>query len=229
VKQFGWTDDPIGKELLDGNDRIMRVLGVVNDFHLESLRKEIRPLVILPSKNWSSYISIRVAEQDLAQTIAYAEQQWRAMVPDKPFKYFFLDDFYKELYKGDDTTVRLFVLLSGLAIFIGCLGLFGLSTFTAQQRTKEIGIRKVLGSTALGIMFLLIKDLSKLILIATIIGIPLTWLGSHYWLENFAYRVDVTIVPFLVSATISFMIALVTIAFHAYRASVVNPAVSLRA
>jgi putative ABC transport system permease protein len=229
VKQFGWTDDPIGKELLDGNDRITRVLGVVNDFHLESLRKEIRPLVILPNKNWSSYISIRVAEQDLPQTIAYAEQQWRTMVPEKPFKYFFLEDFYKQLYKSDDTTVKLFILLSGLAIFIGCLGLFGLSTFTAQQRTKEIGIRKVLGSTALGIMFLLIKDLSKLVLIATVIGIPLTWCGSHYWLENFAYRVDVTIIPFLVSATISFMIAIVTIAFHAYRASVVNPTVSLRA
>lgn len=228
VKQFGWPDDPIGKELLDGSGRILHVSGVVKDFHVETLRKEIRPLLMMPSAVWFNKISVRFSG-DPTPVLAAAGELWKDMVPDRPFTYFFMDDYYDSLYHSEQTTGRLFMTLTAMAILIASLGLLGLSAFMTERRTKEIGIRKVVGASTSGIVWLLIGDLSRLVFIAILIGIPLTSLAMTSWLNNFAYRIQISYVPFLASALISFAIAIGTVLYHATRAARVNPVESLRA
>ncbi|HMJ70083.1 MAG TPA: ABC transporter permease [Cyclobacteriaceae bacterium] len=227
VKQFGWPDDPIGKELLNGRGDILRVAGVIKDFHVETLRKEIRPLLMMPTTSWFNKLSVRLSG-DPTPVIATAEKLWKEMMPDRPFIYFFMDDHYNMLYKAEQTTGKLFMILTVMAIMIASLGLLGLSAFMAERRTKEIGIRKVVGASVTGIVWLLIEDLSKLVLIAILIGIPLAALAMTSWLNNFAYRMDISYVPFLVSGLLSLLIAVVTVSYHATRAARVNPVDSLR-
>lgn len=227
VKHFGWPDDPIGKELLDGRGRILHVAGVVKDFHLETLRKEIRPLLLMPSTDWFNKISVRLSGEPTA-VIAKAESLWKEMVPDRPLRYFFLDEHYNALYHSEQTTGRLFMILTAMAIMIAALGLFGLSAFMAERRTKEIGIRKVVGASTSAIVWLLIEDLSKLVLIAVLIGIPLASYAMTSWLSNFAYRMPISYVPYLVSGVISFAIAIGTVLYHAMGAASANPVDSLR-
>lgn len=228
VKQFGWPDDPIGKELLNGQGRVLHVAGVVKDFHLETLRKEIRPLLMMPSAAWLNKFSVRLTPGDPTEVIAAAEKLWREAVPDRPFNYFFMDDHYSSLYKSENTTGSLFLILTILAIIIAALGLLGLSAFMAERRTKEIGIRKVIGATSAGIVWMLVEDLSKLVLIAILIGIPLASLAMTSWLNNFAYRMDISFMPFLLSGLISLLVAAATVSYHAIRASKSNPAQTLR-
>ncbi len=229
VKQFGWPDDPIGKELLDGRNRVLHVAGVVKDFHLETLRKEIRPLLLLPSDRWANKFSIRLAAGDPTPVVAKAEELWRSMAAsDRPFVYFFLDDHYNSLYHTEQTTGKLFVILTVLAIMIASLGLLGLSAFMAERRTKEIGIRKVIGASTPAIIWLLVEDLGKLVLIAILIGIPLTSLAMTSWLSNFAYRVNISYIPYVVGGVLSLLIAVATVAYHATKAANVNPVNSLR-
>jgi putative ABC transport system permease protein len=227
VKQFGWTGDPIGSELIDGRGRTLHVAGVVKDFHLETLRKEIRPLVIMPNRDWFNKISIRLSG-DPTPVIAATEKLWRQMVPDRPFTYFFMDDHYNSLYKAEQTTGKLFMILTVMAIIIASLGLLGLSAFMAERRIKEIGIRKVVGASVTGIVWLLVEDLSKLVLIAILIGIPIASLAMTSWLDNFAYRMPISYVPFLVAGLLSLAIAVLTVSYHATRAARVNPVDSLR-
>ncbi|MEJ0032510.1 MAG: ABC transporter permease [Bacteroidota bacterium] len=228
VKQFGWSDDPIGKEILNGANNIHHVIGVVKDFHLETLHKEIRPLIILPSSNWINKISIRLSHGDPTPVIAATEKLWKEMVPDRPFEYFFLDDHYNSLYRSEQTTSKLFMILTSMAILIASLGLLGLSAFMAERRTKEIGIRKVVGASTAGIVWLLIEDLSKLVMIAILIGIPLTSLAMTSWLDNFAYRMNISFIPYLVAGVLSILIAIGTMLYHATKAASTNPVNSLR-
>jgi putative ABC transport system permease protein len=230
VKQFGWRDDPIGKEILNGRNQVLHVAGVVKDFHLETLRKEIRPLLLLPTRDWANKISIRLSAGDPTPVIEKAEQLWKKTVQgDYPFVYFFLDDHYNSLYRTEQTTGKLFMVLTLMAIVIASLGLLGLSAFMAERRTKEIGIRKVIGASAAGILWLLVEDLSKLVLVAILIGIPLTSWAMTSWLNNFAYRVNISWVPYFAASALSLLIALVTILYHATKAARVNPVNSLRA
>lgn len=228
VKQFGWPGDPVGKELLDGRNRVLHVAGVVKDFHLETLRKEIRPLLLLPTKDWANKISIRLEAGDPTPVIARAEDLWKKMATDRPFVYFFMDDHYNSLYHAEQTTGKLFMVLTCVAVMIASLGLLGLSAFMAERRTKEIGIRKVVGASTAGIIWLLVEDLSKLVLIAILIAIPLTSLAMTSWLANFAYGATISWVPYLGAGILSFLIAWVTVIYHATRAASVNPVNSLR-
>lgn len=227
VKQLGLPDDPIGKELLNGQGKILHVGGVVKDFHLETLHKEIRPLLMMPSKSWYNKVSVRFSG-DPAPVVASAEKLWKDMVPDRPFRYFFMDDHYNSLYHSEQTTGKLFMTVTVMAILIASLGLLGLSAFMAERRTKEIGIRKVIGASVPGIVWLLIGDLSRLVFIAILIGIPLTSLAMNSWLNNFAYRMNISYGPFLVSAMISFAIAVGTVLYHAMRAAKMDPVKALR-
>jgi len=228
VKQFGWPDDPIGRELLDGRNRTLRVAGVVKDFHLETLRKEIRPLLLLPTQDWVNKISIRLNAGDPTEVIARAEKLWKKSVADRPFVYFFMDDYYDSLYRSDQTTGKLFVILTTMAIMIAVLGLLGLSAFMAERRTREIGIRKVVGASTASIIWLMVEDLSKLVLLGILIGIPLTSLAMTSWLNNFAYRMNISYVPYLAAGMLSLLIAVVTVLYHATKAARVNPVDTLR-
>ena len=228
VKQFGWPDDPIGKELLNGGGRIHHVVGVVKDFHLETLHKEIRPLFMIPTNNWTNKISIRLSKGDPTPVIAAAEKLWKQMVPDRPFEYFFMDDHYNSLYRAEQTTSKLFMILTSMAILIASLGLLGLSAFMAERRTREIGIRKVVGASTMRIILLLVEDIVRLVLIGILIGIPLVSLSMTSWLDNFAYRTPITFVPYLVGGILSISIAIVTVLYNAIKAASVNPVNSLR-
>ena len=228
VKQFGWPDDPIGKELLDGRNRVLRVAGVVKDFHLETLRKEIRPLLLLPTDQWFNKLSIRLSDGDPTAVVARAEKMWKEMVPDRPFEYFFMDQYYDTLYKSEKTTGKLFMILTTMAIIIAALGLLGLSAFMAERRTREIGIRKVVGASTTGIIWLLVEDLSRLVFIAILIGIPLTSMAMTQWLNNFAYRMNISFVPYVAAGGLSMLVAILTVLYHATKAARVNPVNSLR-
>jgi putative ABC transport system permease protein len=229
VKQFGWPGDAVGKEILDGGNNVLHVAGVVRDFHLETLRKEIRPLLLMPTKDWANKLSIRLSGGDPTSVIAKAEQLWKTTVAgDRPFVYFFMDDHYYSLYRSEKTTGKLFSILTFVAIMIAALGLLGLSAFMAERRTKEIGIRKAIGASTGGIIWLLVEDLSKLVFIAILIGIPLTSIAMTSWLNNFAYRMDISFVPYLAGAALSMLIAIATVLYHATKAARVNPVDSLR-
>ncbi len=237
ARMFGWPDDPVGKELLDGRNGVLRIVGVVKDFHVESLHREIRPTLMLPTSDWVNRLSIRLAAESVGSTefgtrsqevLSKAEELWKQTVPDQPFEYVFLDDHYDSLYRSEQTTGKLFLALTSMAIVISCLGLFGLSAFVAERRTREIGIRKVVGASTSGIVWLLVYDLTFLVFVAILIGIPISYLAMKSWLGNFAYRVDISYSPFLIAAFISILIAAVTVCYHAIRAARVNPTETLR-
>ena len=233
VKTFG-LENPVGKRLVrgtltPGKDELVTIIGVVKDFHFESLHRKIRPLAInLLSDEEGRYISVRTEPEVIPQVLAFSENKWRAFVPGQPFEYFFLDDDFDRLYTAEKKVGRLFTSFSILAILVACLGLFGLASFTAEQRTKEIGIRKVLGASVSGIIVLLTREFSKWVLLANLVAWPVAYFVMHRWLQNFAYRISIGVWMFVLSAFLALVIALATVSYQAVRAALVNPAKSLR-
>jgi putative ABC transport system permease protein len=227
VKMIGWTNgDAIGKVLQYGGVK-GQVIGVVNDFHFESLHEPIVPLVfhIAPSYN---DVSVAVAGDDLQTGLAYVEDLWKQFLPERPFEYSFLSEQYKELYDSEQKQSQLFVVFSGLAIFIASLGLFGLATFNTLQRIKEIGIRKVLGASIPSILTLLSKEIVTLIIIANLIAWPAAWYFMNEWLDGFAYHVTMNFGIYILAAFVAIAIALVTVSTQTIRAAMTNPASTLR-
>jgi putative ABC transport system permease protein len=232
VRRFGW-DDPIGKRVIQvyGEQRIyFTVVGVVKDFHFSSLRNPIKPMNFFLSPNSNRYISVKVASQDVSGSLAYIEETWKKLAPESPIEYFFLDTVFERRYSSEERLQRLFGYFSALAIFIACLGLFGLASFAAEQRTKEIGIRKVLGASETSLIFLLSKEFTILVLIANFAAWPLAYLAMSNWLEGFAYRIQLNshLGFFLLASFIALIIALFTVSFQAIKASLINPIDSLR-
>jgi putative ABC transport system permease protein len=230
VKQFGWTDDPIGKQLLGSqNDRpVFQIIGVVKDFHFESLHKEIRPLIYFLAPDWVGAVSVRINPTDIPGTLAYLEKKWKEFVPNAVFDFSFLDEDLQALYQTEQTTGKLFVVFSAMAIFVACLGLFGLASFTTEQRTKEIGIRKVLGASVGGLVGLLSQDFVKLVLLANIFAWPLAYFAMNKWLQDFAYRIDIGWWIFALAGGMALVIALLTVSFQAIKAALANPVEALR-
>jgi putative ABC transport system permease protein len=226
--------DPVGKFIRLGNDARtkLKVIGVVKDYHYESLHQTINPLVLLQlpgAFNWSAnYVSIRISTSNVYSTIDHIKDTWLTMLPDVPFEYSFLDEDFNDLYVNDNKARIVFALFAFLAITIGCLGLLGLSAFIVVQKTKEIGVRKVLGATIPGILTLLIRKLLKWILIANIIAWPAAYYLVNYWLQDFAYRIDITLWPFFISGTLTFFIALMTVGYQSIKAALANPVESLK-
>ncbi|MBI1768673.1 MAG: ABC transporter permease [Bacteroidetes bacterium] len=240
IKTMGLTD-PVGKKLwqVDNNNNGKQVniqvtiIGVVRDFHFQPLRDEITPLVIFNSEQFGRrtagvYVAVRLKAGQFQQAIPKIESKWKEFVPDQPFKYQFVDDNLNRGYADEQRSGKLFAIFSGLAIIIACVGLFGLSAYTASLRTKEIGIRKVLGSSVGEVVVLLSKNFTKLVVIAFAIAVPLSWWMMDSWLKGFAYRVNVDLLSFVVAGLLAFGIALITVSYQSIKAAIVNPSRSLK-
>jgi putative ABC transport system permease protein len=231
AKKFGW-DDPIRKTIqkLTGSSQLAKynVIGVTKDFHVESLRKQIIPLFIRYTTHIYNSLIVRISSENIPQTLSFLQNKMAQIDPNRPFEYSFLDDSFDSQYRAEERLSSLFSYFSLLAIFIACLGLFGLASFTAEQRTKEIGVRKALGASVSGIVVLLSKEFFKWILISNIIAWPVAYYLLHRWLQGFAYRANLTLVVFIFAAVLSFVVALVTVGFQAIRAAMSNPSESLR-
>ncbi len=210
-----------------------RIVGVVKDFNFVSLKEPIGPffLDISPASVrpfFLKYAAVRIKPGDVKNTISYIESKWNELIPQYPFEFSFLDENLNGMYKEQDNLGSLVGYFSILAILIACLGMFALASFNAEQRTKEIGVRKVLGATVSGIVFLFTKDFLKLVLIAVVIASPLAYFILNKWLEDFAYRVNISPLVFITAAAVTFFIALITVAYQAIKAANANPVKSLR-
>ncbi|HMP99619.1 MAG TPA: ABC transporter permease [Cyclobacteriaceae bacterium] len=229
VHMIGWAnaEEAIGKGFRYGGIK-GTIIGVVSDFHFESLHENIVPLVFIMRQPGYNRLSVKVETKNLKEAIIQIEKVWHEFLRHRPFEYNLLSDQYHMLYEAEQKQGQLFSMFSGLAIFIACLGLLGLTTFTTLQRVKEIGIRKVLGASTSGIMVLLSKELLLLILIANLVAWPTAWYFMKKWLSNFAYRIDLGVETFIVSGLLAALIALITISTQAIKAAVANPVNALR-
>ena len=204
-----------------------RVIGVVRDFNFSSLHEAVAPLIMQLSDNYNT-AAVRLQAQDAARLIPRIQATWNQLAPGQPFDYTFMDADFNNIYTAEQQTGKLFVTFAIFAVFIGCLGLFGLITYAAEQRTREIGVRKVLGASSTGIVAMLSKDFARLVLIAAVIAFPVAWWAMHSWLQSFAYRVSLNWWIFAVAGLLALVIALLTVSLQAIRAAVANPAKSLR-
>ncbi len=228
ARRFGW-DNPVGKTIRNlSDDKTKKIIGVVQDFHLRSLHYEVSPLYIdcVPSR--FRFISIKLLPADIPKTLDYLSKKWKEVDPEHAFDHFFLDKTFDSQYKAEDRLIRILSYFSFFAIFIGCLGLFGLSTFTVEQRTKEIGIRKVLGASISEIILLLSKEFTKLVILANFVAWPVTYFVMNQWLQHFAYRVNIGLDTFFLAGVLALVIALLTVCYQAVKAARTNPVDSLR-
>ena len=232
VKQLGVPEPVLGQQIVwdESDDTVIyaKVVGVVKDFHFTSLKNEIKPFAFVTDNNRQWYLTVKLNGADMQKTIQQIQSVWEKQVKSRPFQYFFLDETYGKLYKAEQNFKTIFFYITAVAIFIACLGLFGLSAFTIAQRTKEIGIRKVLGASVSGIVRMLSGDFIKLVFIAAIIALPIAWWVMHQWLLDFVYRVNIGWWVFVTAIALSLLIALATISFQAIKAAISNPVKSLR-
>jgi len=229
IKRLGWTspEDAIGQSFNYGMRR-GRVIGVVEDFHFESMRKEIAPIVMLISKFQLNTTSIRIHGNTIPETLKFLEKKWVEFNPGYSFNYQFLDDRFDQLYQSERKLHSLFNIFAILSIFISCLGLLGLASYTVEQRIREIGIRKVLGASINGVIHLLVKELIGWIAIANVIAWPIAYFLMEKWLEGFAYRYRLTWTLFVQSGVMVLLVALLTVGFQTLKAATANPLDSLK-
>jgi putative ABC transport system permease protein len=233
AKLFGFKD-AVGKKITSFKDvnhpedkSTYTILGVVRNFHFESLRQNIGALCMYLGPSTDA-IAFRLNGENIAATVKNIEALWKKMAPSEPFTYSFLNEDFNRMYESEQRSGKIFISFAILAILIACLGLFGLATYAAEQRTKEIGIRKVLGATVGSIANMLSRDFLKLVIIAALLAFPLAWWAMHTWLQNFAYRIDISWWVFVIAGMIAILIALFTISFKAIKAALANPVKSLR-
>lgn len=234
TKEMGWRN-PIGKFMTypGGNDTKFKVIGIVKNFNTESLHNTISPFALFytTSKTYNigvSNIAVRIKPGDYSKAIAGIQSKWKEFMPDNPFEYTFLDAQYNSLYKTDQTIGEVFSVFTFLSLTVACLGLLGLAMYTAERRTKEIGIRKVLGASVENVVAMLSKDFLKLVVIASIIAFPFAWYAMNKWLQDFAYRTAINWWVFGLAAGITLVIALATVSFQSIKAALMNPVKSLR-
>ncbi len=225
ARKFGWAN-PVGKQFEGTPNKT--VIGVVKDFNFFSLHSKIGPLIMSINPDQFYYLMIRVKPENLPATISFINKTWAGVVPDKPFDYSFLDQHFNEIYKNDERTGQMFGFFSTLAILIACLGLFGLAAYTGEQRIKEIGVRKVLGASVTNIVFLISKDFIKLVIISGIIAVPISYFAMNSWLQDFAYRVKIGPVIFILAISLAFLIAFITISSQALKAATSNPVKAIK-
>lgn len=235
AKLFGFGDNAVGKQILEygrtqETSDIYNIIGVVKDFHFESLHTQIRPLVInLYHPTWfGRNVTARIKTEDLQGTLAYMKETWSKYAGQQAFEYTFFDDYFSKLYENEKRTGKIFTTFSILAILIACLGLLGLAAYTAEQKTKEIGIRKVMGANIGSILFLLSKEFAKWVIIANVIAWPLAYYVMDNWLQNFVYRIDLGWWVFVVSGITALVISILTVSTQALKAAMTDPVKSLR-
>jgi putative ABC transport system permease protein len=232
AKNLGYQNpaDLVGKTMSYGGD-VGPVIGIMGDFHFESMHQRIVPLVLFTDRSTGNSfgdISIRISGKNIAGAISHIESSHKKFLPEIPFQYSFLDERFQRLYESELKQGSIFAVFSGIAIFIACLGLFGLSAFAITQRMKEIGVRKVLGASVSSIVQLLSRDFLKLVVVAAIIAFPVAWYAMYSWLQDFAYRVSIAWWIFLMAGIIAAVIAILTISMQAIKAALSNPVKSLR-
>ncbi|MBC7891945.1 MAG: ABC transporter permease, partial [Sphingobacteriaceae bacterium] len=226
IKQAG-IQNPIGKRFkLHQTDAT--IIGVVKDFKFVSDRIPVSPLIMFSYPEYNQMVQVRTTGQFAPAALAVAGRLWKQYSPEHPFEYTFLDETYNRQYRAEQQTGQLFNFFAGVAILVSCLGLLGLAAFTAEQRTKEIGVRKVLGASVFSIVALLSKDFLKLVAIAIVIASPLAWWAMTKWLENFAYKISIGWWVFALSGLLAVGIALLTVSFQSIRAALMNPVKSLK-
>jgi putative ABC transport system permease protein len=231
ARVFGWGNNAIGQRIVRqnsdrGKNYVYTVVGVVKDFHFKSLHEAITPLLMVLNPEWG--LIIKVKTNDVAGLLGSLQQQWKAFNTEEPFSYAFMDELYNKTYSAEQKTGKILNIFAVLTIFVACMGLFGLATYTAEQRAKEIGIRKVLGASVKQVTQMLSKEFLKLVLIGCVIAFPLSWWAMHKWLQDFAYRIDIHWWVFVLAAASALLIALFTVSFKAIRAALANPVKSLR-
>ncbi len=229
VKELGWGE-PIGKRLFSNHGNEYTIIGVLKDFHFKPLHQKIEPLVVrLIRPPWMpNYLSLKINPENIPETLLFLEDKFKEFSPDYPFEYSFFDERINNAYKSEQKLGKIFNYFALISLFIACLGLFGLASFTSEQRTKEIGIRKVVGASVSKIFVLLSKEFIKRILIANIIAWPIAYFAMNKWLQNFAYRINIGIGIFLTSGLIALVIAMLTISYQSIKAATANPVDSLR-
>jgi putative ABC transport system permease protein len=232
VEMIGWGEDVIGKRLVNvsRDNRPGVIVGVVKDFHSEGMKMELRPVVLALEPRFFAFISVRIRPENVPDTLAYLETSLRETYPESEFSYnyYFIDDNFRSKYPEEEKIREIYIAFGCLAVFVACLGLFGLASFSIQQRTKEIGVRKVLGASVREIVMLLSKEFTKWILAANLIAWPLAYYMMNRWLENFAYRINVKWDIFIFAGILTAVIAFFTISFHSMRAAKSNPVDALK-
>jgi putative ABC transport system permease protein len=205
-----------------------QVIGVVKDFNYKSLYDKVETTVlqIFPDAAWK--VAVKMKTTDLGSTINQVKNIWNQFTPDYPIEYKFLDENFEQMYKSEDKLRSLLSIFTAMAIFVGCLGLFGLAAYTAERRRKEVGIRKVLGASTKGVVLLLSKEFVKLVIISLLIASPFAWFFMNKWLQDFAYRINISWWIFIVAGVFTILIALLTVSFQAIKAATANPVKSLR-
>ena len=203
-------------------------MGVAEDFHFESVHNTIQPICFFVDKFWVNWMSIRVASEDMPQTIAFLEEEFNKLNSDYPFDFSFFEEEIIALYSSEQRFFQLFIIFALLAIIIASLGILGLASYSAEQRTREIGIRKVAGSSIRRILLLITREFFILVLIANLIAWPVAWYFMRNWLMDFPYKIKLGLSIFLISALLAMMIALLTVIYQAWRAASQNPADALR-
>ncbi|MCP4724079.1 MAG: hypothetical protein GY863_03535 [bacterium] len=228
ARQLG-LENATEKRISPGGLNAWNVVGVVKDFHFKSLHENIEPFVFLiadPNSYFWAFIKFRGDEYN--EAVRIAESSWYEINPQYPFDYVFVDEYYDRQYQAESRLSQLFSFFTVIAILIACLGLFGLASFTAEQRTKEIGIRKVLGASVSGIVFILSKEFTKWVIFATVLAWPAAYFVMNKWLEGFAYRTDLNIWAFLGSGLLAMFIAILTVSYQSIKTAITNPVKSLR-
>ncbi len=236
AKIFGYENpnNALKQKILHGGlgEQIKETIGVIKNYHHKSLKESLQPIIFSLTEGdvngRNNYFSLKISGRNIDQTISLVKNKWEHVFPGKPFDYFFLDESFSNQYKSDQQFGRVFGLFTMLAFLISCLGLFGLASFTTEQRTKEIGIRKILGASVSSILLFLTKEFTKWVLIANIIAWPIAYYAMHRWLQDFAYRTNIGIFTFIISALLALTIALLTVSYQAVKAALANPIEALR-
>jgi len=229
AKKLGWAP-AVGREVRFGSPSAepRTVIGVLKDFHVKSLHEVIEPIVMDFDTSHVNFLTVRIRSGQERAALGLLGEQWHRIYPDKPFEYSFVDEDFNRLYQSDERTAEIIGLASALAVFVACLGLLGLASYLAERRTKEIGIRKVLGASIPGIVTLLSREYLLLVLAANVLAAPITYYMAHRWLQDFAYRVNIDIVPFLAGGAGMMLLALLTVGYQAIRVATANPVEALR-
>jgi len=230
VRKFGWNEsaEALGKMIRTGVGGRGEIIGVVKDFHFFGLQQEIGPMVIAMSPQYYNYITLTLSTENIGRTMASIKNTWENLFPGIPFDYFFLDAYFNRLYRDEEKVATMVRVFGILAIFIACLGILGLTAHTTQRRTKEIGIRKVIGASAARITALLTGEFIKWIILANLLAFPAAYYIFNKWLQGFAYRTEFSLWSFLLPGAVILGLAALTVSYHTIKAATANPIDSLR-
>ncbi len=228
VRELGWSGtNPVGKTIVRSGQKEYKVTGVVADFNYTSVKEKVAPMMMMLGGNFGGLV-VKVKTADIKDFLSDFKKQWNAFNPEGPLEYYFLDENFAKLYASEIRTQQIFSVFAIIAVIIAGLGLFGLSAFVIEQRTKEIGIRKVLGASVQNVLLLVSKEFLLLVGIAFTISIPVTWWAMHKWLQDFAYRISISWWVFAIAGMVAILVAMLTVSFQAIKAAVANPVDSLR-